>query len=312
MDKLHAMAVFVRVAELESFSRAADKLGVSPASVTSSVRNLEAQLGVRLLTRTTRKVSLTDDGRAYLDRCVRLLAEIEETEAALRKTRTEPQGRVRVEMPTGLGHLYVTPALPAFSTRYPKVSVVMTMGDRFVDLTEEEVDVIVRVGELADSPMVARKLCDVRFVACASPAYLAARGTPRTPADLAGHNCLGYFSASLGRSARWIFGRDGKEVLHVPEGPLHLNNPEALVDLALAGAGIVRLLETGVAQAVLEGRLVPVLQDWEAPPQPVSVMYWPSRHLSARVRVFVEFLADLFARQVPHGAPIRPGYGRGG
>lgn len=312
MDKLHAMQVFARVAESGSFSRTAERLGLSPGSVTMAVRNLEALLGVRLLTRTTRRVSLTDDGRAYLDRCVRLLAEIDETEAALRQTRSEPQGRLRVEMPTGLGHLYVTPALPAFAARYPKVRVVLTMSDRFVDLAEEDVDVILRVGELQDSPMVARHLYDARFVACAAPGYLERRGMPASPAELASHNCLGYFSSSLGRSARWHFERDGVSHVFEPAGSLHVDNPEALVDLAMAGAGVVCMLETGVAAAIRAGRLIPILPDWQTPTLPISVLYWPSRHLSARVRVFVEFLAELFARQAPFMRALRPVYGRGG
>ena len=312
MDRLHAMQVFARVGELGSFSRAADRLGLSAASVTTAIRNLETHLGVRLLTRTTRKVSLTDDGRAYLERVTRLLGEIDETEAALRNTRTEPQGRLRVEMPTGLGHLYVTPALPEFLARYPKVSVVLTLGDRFVDLTEEDVDVIVRVGPLEDSPMVARRLYEARFVTCASPAYLERHGRPATPADLATHNCLGYFSASLGGSAPWQFARDGQASSHAPGGNLHMNNPEALVDLAAAGTGIVHMLETGVAPAIRAGRLVTILDEWRPPAMPVSVLYWPSRHLSARVRVFVEFLSALFARRIAELRPLMAAFGRGG
>lgn len=312
MDKLHAMAIFTRVAEAGSFSRAAERLGLSPGSVTTSVRNLESGLGVQLLTRTTRRVSLTDDGRAYLARCQQLLAEIDEIEAALRQTRTEPQGRLRVEMPTGLGHLYVTPALPAFAMRYPKVRVVMTLSDRFVDLAEEDVDVIVRVGELADSAMVARRLYDARFVACASPEYLLRRGTPGSPAELARFDCLGYFSSTLGRSASWQFERNGAVTMVDPGGNLHIDNPEALADLAVAGAGIVYMLETGVAAALRAGRLVTVLDDWMTPRVPISVLYWQSRHLSARVRVFVEFLAELFTREAPQMRVGRPAYGRGG
>ncbi len=309
MDKLNAMEIFSRVAELESFSKAADRLSLAPASVSTAIRNLETHLGVRLLTRTTRKVSLTDDGRAYLERCRRVLAEIEETESALRQTQTSPQGRLRVEIPTGLGHLYVTPALPAFTARYPEVKVVMTMGDRFVDLSEEEVDVILRIGALADSAMVARRIYDARFVTCASPEYLARYGLPKSPRDLAQHNCLGYFSASLGRSARWNYRKGKEELTHAPEGAVHMNNPEALVDLAAAGAGIICVLETGLLRAIREKRLVPILEDWEAPVMPVSVLYWPSRHLSAKVRVFVDFVTELFAKQVPH---LKPVYGRGG
>lgn len=309
MDKLHAMEIFARVAELESFSKAAERLNLAPASVSTAIRNLEAHLGVRLMTRTTRKVSLTDDGRAYLDRCRRLLAEIEETESALKQTQSKPQGRLRVEIPTGLGHMYVTPALPGFSARYPDVKVVVTLGDRFVDLTEEEVDVILRVGELEDSTMVAKRIYDARFVTCAAPAYIARHGRPKTPLELANHNCLGYFSASLGRSARWNYRKAGRDMVHAPEGTLHTNNPEALIDLAEAGSGIVCMLETGVLRAIREGRLVPLLEDWESPIMPISVLYWPSRHLSAKVRVFVDFISEVFAKQVPH---LKPVYGRGG
>ena len=309
MDKLNAMEIFSRVAELESFSKAADRLGLAPASVSTAIRNLETHLGVRLLMRTTRRVSLTDDGRAYLERCRRVLAEIDETESALKQTQTRPQGRLRVEIPTGLGHLYVTPALPAFSARYPDVKVVMTMGDRFVDLSEEDVDVILRIGALGDSAMVARRIYDARFVTCASPDYIVRHGQPKTPRDLAQHNCLGYFSASLGRSARWTYRKGKEEIIHAPEGTVHMNNPEALVDLAAAGAGIICTLETGPLRAIREKRLVPILEDWEAPVMPISVLYWPSRHLSAKVRVFVDFVTELFAKQVPH---LKPVYGRGG
>jgi LysR family transcriptional regulator for bpeEF and oprC len=306
------MTVFARVAEFGSFSRAAERLGLSPGSVTTSVRNLEASLGVQLLIRTTRRVSLTDDGRAYFERCQRVLAEIEETEAALRQARTEPQGRLRVEMPTGLGHLYVTPALPGFAARYPQVRVVLTLSDRFVDLAEEDVDIIVRVGELQDSAMVARRLYDARFLACASPEYLGRMGIPESPEDLSRFNCLGYFSSSLGRSAPWQFERGGVEHVIEPSGNLHIDNPEALVDLAVAGAGVVFMLETGVAAAIRAGRLITVLDDWHTPRAPISVLYWPSRHLSARVRVFVDFLSELFTRQAPQMRAVRPAYGRGG
>ena len=309
MDKLHAMEIYVRVAELESFARASERLNMAPASVSTAIRNLESHLGVRLMTRTTRKVSLTDDGRAYLERCRRVLAEIDETEAALKQTQSRPQGRLRIELPTGLGHIYVTPALPAFSVRYPDVKVVMSLGDRFVDLTEEDVDVILRVGKLEDSPMVAKRVYDARFVTCAAPDYLARHGKPKTPAELAKHNCLGYFSASLGRSARWNYRKGAREAFHAPGGTLHTNNPEALTDLAIAGAGVVCMLETGVQRAIRDGRLVPLLEDWESPIAPISVLYWPSRHLSAKVRVFVDFIAELFAKQVPH---LQPVYGRGG
>lgn len=312
MDKLHAMEVFTRVAELGSFTKAAERMEMAPASVSAAVQNLEAHLGVRLFTRTTRKINLTDDGRAYLERSLRVLAEIEETESALKQTQTNPQGKLRVEIPTGLGHMYVTPALPAFSARYPDVQVVMTLNDRFVDLTEEEVDVIMRIGELSDSTMVARRLYEARFLCVASPDYLKRHGQPRHPEELAKHNCLGYFSASLGRSARWNFKKDGQPYTHAPTGTLHLNNSEALVDLASAGVGIICMLETSLFRAVREGRLVPILQDWDTQSMPVSALYWPSRHLSAKVRVFIDFIAELFAREVAELQQARAAFGQGG
>lgn len=298
MDKLHAMSVFARVAELGSFTKAAERLDMAPASVSAAVQNLETHLGVRLFTRTTRKISLTDDGRAYLERCQRVLTEIDETEAALKQTQTNPQGKLRVEIPTGLGHMYVTPALPAFSERYPDVQVVMTFNDRFVDLAEEEVDVIMRIGELSDSTMVARRLYEARFICCASPDYLKRHGRPQHPRELAQHNCLGYFSASLGRSARWNFKKDGQPFTFAPTGTLHLNNSEALIDLAAAGVGIICMLETSLFRAIREGRLVPIFEDWDMRSMPVSALYWPSRHLSAKVRVFIDFIAELFSREV--------------
>ena len=312
MDKLHAMEVFTRVAEAGSFTRAAERMNLAPASVSAAVQNLEALLGVRLLTRTTRKISLTDDGRAYLERSQRVLTEIAETEAALKQTQTKPQGKLRVEIPTGLGHLYVTPALPAFAERYPDVQIVMTFNDRFVDLTEEEVDVILRIGELSDSAMVARRLYEAHFIACASPDYIKRHGAPKTVRELSKHNCIGYFSASLGRSARWTFKRGTETAVHAPNGTLAVNNAEAVVDLAIAGAGIVYMLETSLFRGIRDGRLVPVLEDWDTQTFPVSALYWPSRHLSAKVRVFVDFIAELFAREVGQLQQARAAFGRGG
>ena len=268
MDKLHAMEVFVKVAEAESFSRAAERLNLAPASVSATIANLEA---------------------------------------ALKQTQTRPQGKLRVEIPTALGHLYVAPALPAFTDKYPEMQVVMTLNDRFAELTEEEVDVILRVGKLADSTMVARQVYEARFVACAAPSYLARHGSPKSPRELGRFNCIGYFSATLGRSARWTFKRDSETYTHAPDGSLHINNGEAVVDLAIAGAGIIYMLETSSMRAIHEGKLVPVLEDWQTNSTPISVLYWPSRHLSAKVRVFVDFIAELFTQQVPHLQ--RPGVG---
>jgi len=169
-----------------------------------------------------------------------------------------------------------------------------------------------RIGALADSTMVARRLYEARFVACASPEYLKRHGAPKHPRELGRYNCIGYFSASLGRSARWNFKRGTETAVHAPDGTLHVNNAEAVVDLATAGAGIICMLETSLFRGIRDGRLVPVLEDWQTQAMPVSALYWPSRHLSAKVRVFVDFIAELFGREVSQLQQARAAFGRGG
>jgi LysR family transcriptional regulator for bpeEF and oprC len=292
------MEVFRWVVDLGSFSRAADRLDLSKATVTAHIAGLENRLGIKLLNRTTRRLALTDDGAAYLDHVRRVLADVEETETMLTAGRTTPRGLLRIDLPTAIGRQFVVPALPRFSAQYPELRVVAILEDRRVDLLEEGVDAAVRIGPLADSSLVARRVYEANFVTCASPDYLALNGTPQTPADLAGHQCLGLYSLSLGAALEWVFEKDGERVAFRPAGALAVSNAEALLDAAIAGAGIAMAFDAMAGRWIASGALRPILQDWQRKDRyPISVVYPQSRHLSAKVRVFSDFVAGLFPRR---------------
>lgn len=298
MDRLTSMEVFHWVVELGSFSRAADRLDLSKASVTAHIGALESRLGVKLLNRTTRRLSLTDDGAVYLEHVRRLLADVQETEAALAAGRSVPRGVLRVEMPVPLGRQHIVPALPRFAAQYPELRVIALLEDRRTNLVEEGVDVAVRLGPLSDSSLVARRVYDARWGTYASPDYLAVHGEPKTPGDLAGHNCLGLFVVSRGDVFEWVFEKDGERVVHTPGNRLSVSNGEAMLDAAVNGAGIVQSLDLFASRWVASGALRPILADWQrADPFPISVVYPQGRHLSAKVRAFIDFVARLFPRQ---------------
>lgn len=297
MDRLTSMEVLHWVVELGSFSRAADRLDLSKASVTAHVAALESRLGVKLLNRTTRRLSLTDDGAAYLEHVRRVLTDVQETEAMLAAGRSVPRGVLRVDMPVSLGRQYIVPALPRFAAQYPELQVIALLEDRRVNLVEEGTDVAVRIGPLADSTLVARRIYETDIVTCASPEYLALHGEPKTPRELDGHNCLGVFAVSRGEVLQWVFEKDGERVVRTPGSRLSVSNAEALLDAAVNGAGIVVMFEMYASRWIASGALRPILTDWQRPdPYPISVVYPQSRHLSAKVRVFVDFVAGLFPR----------------
>lgn len=298
MDRLQSMEVFRWVVDLGSFSRAADRLDLSNATVSAHIAGLENRLGIKLLNRTTRRLALTDDGAAYLDHVRRVLADVEETEGLLTAGRTTPRGVLRVDLPTALGRQFVVPALPRFAAQYPDLRVIAILEDRRVDLLEEGVDAAVRIGPLADSSLVARRVYEATFVTCASPDYLALHGTPQTPADLARHQCLGLYSVSSGSVLEWVFEKDGERVAFRPEGALAVSNAEALLDAAVAGAGVAMAGDVMTSRWIAAGALVPILQDWQRKDRyPISVVYPHNRHLSAKVRAFSDFVAGLFPRR---------------
>ena len=288
------MAAFVRAVELGGFSLAARELGLTPSAISKLVTRLEDRLGVRLLNRTTRRLALTPEGEAYFHRSQRILADIAEAENEVARFRAQPKGALRVNVGTAFGLHQLAPALPEFLARNPEMQVELTLTDRVVDLIEEGADLGIRLGTLADSSLVARKICELERVVCASPAYLRKHGTPRKPGDLLKHNCLCVaYAPSL---HRWPFAaRDGVQHVDV-SGNASASSAEALLQLALAGLGIIRLSDVIVGEAIREGKLVPLLQDvHHSEPLPLHAVYPQGRHRSPKVAAMVEFLVERFA-----------------
>ncbi len=295
MDRLEAMAVFAQVVDSGGFTRAAEALRMPKATVTTLVQNLEAHLGVKLLNRTTRRVEVTPDGAAYYERCTRILAEVQETESALSSTHASPQGRLRVDVSVAFGRRVLMPALPAFLERYPGIRIEVGCTDRPVDLLEEGVDCVVRAGELADSSLVARRIGLLDFICCAAPSYLARYGVPEHPRDLSRHHVVNFFSPRTGKIMPWDFTRSGERIEIMLDGPVATNDSEAYLAAGLAGLGVVQLTRGMVSEHLAEGRFVRVLAEWTIDPLPVYAVYPRNRHLSAKVRVFVEWVAELIA-----------------
>ena len=306
LDRITDIVAFVRVSDARSFTIAAEQLGVSRSAVGKCVTRLEDQLGVRLLHRTTRNVTPTDEGEAFYERCVRILADLEDAELAMAKRSERPRGRLRLDLPVSFGRLHVLPMLHRFMETWPEIAVNVTFTDRYVDLIDEGVDLAIRIGGENDSRLVARTLAPHRRVTCATPDYLAAHGTPQTPADLADHSCLAFTHA--GRSAEWRFKTrpdDGSDdpvadKCAVPvRGRFCASNAEALRDAALAGYGIGQLATFLVGDDLRAGRLIPVLEAYATPGPPIRVVYPTGRHLSPKVRKFVDLLAQEWHPQPP-------------
>ena len=294
MDRFDAMLVFTRIVELGGFAKAADSLQMPRASVTVLIKQLEAHLGVQLLHRTTRQVSPTLDGVAYYQRCVLLLADLEEAEGLFRSS--QPKGTLRVEMPAAVGRLVVLPALPEFTDRYPQIELEVGLNDRPVDLIREGVDCVIRGGLTMDDSLVARPLVQMDQVTCASPAYLLAHGVPQSLDDLSGHQVVEYFSSASGKRYGLEF-QVGDQV-RLPDLPkrLAVNSAEGYLAACVAGYGLVQTPHYHVAQLLREGRLQEVLSDCLPPRLALTALYPQHRQLSPRVRVFVDWLVDLCAR----------------
>ena len=293
MQRLDAMAVFARVVEAESFSQAARELGLSKSAVSKQVSRLEEALGLRLLNRTTRRQSLTEAGTAFYEGCRRVVAEAEAAEQAVTQLATAPRGRLKVNAPMSFGVRHIGPVLPAFMARYPELSVEMALNDRVVDLVEEGFDVGVRIMGLTDSSLIARRLAPNRWVLCAAPDYIAARGVPGSIGELKEHDCLLYSYQVAGGVWR-LNGPGGERRLRVT-GRLRINNGDALLAAALGGLGIVLLPCFICGEDLRAGRLVHILPEWSEPADTaVYAVYPAARHLSPKVRVFVDFLAERF------------------
>jgi DNA-binding transcriptional LysR family regulator len=290
MDRLHAMAVYVAVAETESFAGAARKLGMSPPSVTRAVALLEKRLGVKLLTRTTRFVRTTDAGESYLEHARRVIAEADEADEAVAGVHAEPRGHVSVTAPVLFGRMFVTPCIVEYLERFPDTSVTAVLLDRVVSLLEEGIDVGVRIGELPDSTMRATRVGYVRRVVCASPGYLKAHGTPRAPADLSEHTIIA--ARAVTATMDWKFNADKKATSVRVRPRLTVTNNEAAIVAAVRGFGVTRLLSYQIAPHLAAGELRVVLQEYETARLPIHVLHSEGRQASAKVRTFVDALVE--------------------
>ncbi len=292
MDKLEAMRAFAKVVALGSYSEAARVLGVTRSAVSKAVLELEHQLGARLLDRTTRRVGPTEAGLAYYERCLDVLARIEETELQISRLHHEPKGLLRINAPMSFGALYLGTAVAEFMAAYPDLRMELSLTDRFIDPIEEGVDVTVRIGTLTDSSLISRRLASARIVLAASPAYLERHGTPTHPAELARHRCLVYGHSSA--LPKWHLQAAGEAITTPVQANLCSNNGDVLRAAALAGHGIVNLPTFLIGRDIAAGRLKLVLAANEPPPLGVYALYAPNRYLATKTRIFIDFLAETF------------------
>jgi len=304
-DSFHEMATFVKVVGAGSLSGAARDLGLSPAMVSRTLASLEARLGVRLLHRTTRRIHLTDEGAAYHDACVRILGEVDEADAAASAGRGLPQGTLKVALPASFGHRQIAPLVPRFAELYPKVRLALHLSDRAVNLVEEGYDLAVRIAELEDSSLAARKLAPNRRVICASPAYLERHGTPRMPEDLTRHNCL-VANWEQGFTATWDYkdpqGRPGEVRV---AGYYACDNWEVLREWAVAGLGIALKSTWDVYDHLEDGSLVALCPGYTFDTDVAIYAVYPHRrYLAAKTRAFIDFLAEAFGPEPSWDLPL--------
>lgn len=305
MNPLDRMQIFARVAELASFTQAAQVLGIPKANASLAVQQLEAQLGARLLHRTTRRVQLTQDGQAYYERCKDLLADVDELQAMFHQPEGSAlRGRVRIDMSTGIARQLVLPRLPELLQRHPLLEMELSSTDRRVDLVREGFDCVIRVGPVAEPGLVARPLGQVRVATCASPAYLARKGIPHTLEDLAHHELVHYVSTLGTRSLGFETVERDETRFHPMAGRVTVNSAEAYLGACAAGLGLIQAPLLGVKELIDQGLLVEVLPQHPAPPMAVTLLYAHRRHLSQRVRVVMDWLAQVVQEHLPTTRPL--------
>jgi DNA-binding transcriptional LysR family regulator len=294
MQDLRTLAIFVKVAERLSFVRAAVDLGITQSGVSNAISRLEDQIGTRLLARTTRRVRLTEHGAAFFERCRQALAEIEEAELVLKDAQLKPSGNLRIDMPVSFGRLKVLPLLGTFQAQYSDIKLRVTFNNRYIDLVEEGVDISVRLGQLHDSSLIARRLTSTQFSVVGAPGYFAKHGKPKRIDDLAAHDCLAftYLDTRLARS--WRFIDRGVEKTFTPQGAMSFSDGGAVCDAAIAGYGLAQLQGYFADAPIASGALVAVLEKFKPALEPVWLVYPQTRHLSPKVRVFVDFMAAQF------------------
>lgn len=295
MDRIDQFRIFIRVAQSGGFTAASAQLGLPRPTISLSIQQLEARLGVRLFHRTTRRVSLTPDGEALLQQAITLVADAEELEQQFRPHALALSGRLRVDMPSRIARRWVLPALPTFLERYPGIDVELGSSDRTIDLVHEGLDCALRVGEVPSSSLVARPLGVLRLINCASPAYLSAHGIPSSPGDLQHHWAVNYAAPGSGRIAAWEWMENGQVHAMQMKWRVLVNNAETYIAACLAGMGLIQIPAFDVDEHLEGGTLREVLPQWLAPPMAVQIVYPHRRHLSRRVQVFAHWLAELMA-----------------
>lgn len=288
------MAIFVKVAERLSFVRAAADLGITQSGVSNAISRLERQVGTRLLARSTRRVRLTEDGAAYFERCRQALAEIAEAEAVLKSVQLKPSGNVRIDMPVSFGRLKVVPLLGEFQEQYPDIKLRVTFNNRYIDLIEEGVDVGVRLGSLDDSSLIGRRLAGAQFHLVGSPHYFGKFGQPKRLDELNKHNCLAFTHQDTRLARPWRFVQSGADKTFMPAGSMSFSDGLAVYDAACAGYGLAQLQDYFVDTAVAKGVLISVLDKLKPKVEPIWLVYPQTRHLTPKVRVFVDFMAARF------------------
>jgi DNA-binding transcriptional LysR family regulator len=296
MDQLSAMRAFLRVVETGNFTRASASLSMPKATISNLIQGLEAHLGAKLLNRTTRRVLVTPDGALYYERAARLLADLQELDGSLSSAQTLPKGRLRVEMASAVANLIVIPALIEFHQRYPDIQIDLGVSDRPVDYVAENVDCAIRIGELTDQSLIARRIGDMHFIACASAEYLDRCSTPQHPSDLASNTyAVGYFRPSTGQQMPFHFKR-GTEVEINGRYVVAANESTTYLAAVRAGLGVAQAPLFMVQEDLEKGTLRPVLEDWQIEPMPIYLVYPPNRHLSNRLRVFADWVVKVIAK----------------
>jgi len=293
LKSLGTVGVLIAVAETRSLTIAGMRLGLSPSAVSKSLTRLEQEVGTRLVARSTRCVSLTDSGIRLYERFKRIAAEMEQIESDVTTTRSLYKGRLKVQLPIAFGRKVIVPSIGRFMETYPNLTVDVELDDRASDLSAERIDLAVRVGEVADTRLVVRKLCTLRYVVCAAPSYLAANPEPKTPEDLEKHRCLAYFWPHTGRYRDWRFSVRDKQVTMAPKGYLNFNNTESLLDAAVAGLGVIMVSTFVAAHAVRTGKLQVLLKQYTGPGTDVYAVSLPHMATTARVKAFLRFLQSV-------------------
>lgn len=296
MDQLQAIRAFARVVEAGSFTKAADTLGMPNATLTKAVQALEAHLRIKLLQRTTRRVSVTPEGAQYYEKTQRLLKELDDVDASFSAAQSRPRGHLRVDLGSSTASMVLLPALPAFLARYPDIRIDLGVSDKHVNLIGDNVDCVIRGGELTDLSLIGRQVGSASWVTCATPGYLRDHGTPRHPAELEqGHMMVHYLSTRTGRGMPLNFAKRGEKLEVLGERSVGVNESNAHVAAGLSGLGVMQTFRYAAAPHIASGALVPILDDWQPARYPFYVVYPSKRYVSNRLRVFIDWTADLFA-----------------